>query len=120
MGNKEETATDKKAEANPTERVITKDLLIKYYGIEDITGVFADQAMVFHAGETFTLFFFQTSFPPTQDLAVLESLEEIPARCVARITLTPTLMQQFSAAIIKNLGQYQRMVEHIKESPSEG
>jgi hypothetical protein len=111
------TDEEKKTETSP--QLIAREIPIKYYGVEDVTGIFADQAMIFHAGETFTLFFFQSSFPPTEDVDELNKLTEIPAKCVARIVLTPALMRQVSDAITKNLARFDLVLERVRKTAEE-
>ena len=91
--------------ASDTPVISAREIPIRYYGTEDIVAVFADQAMVSHIGGMFNLMFFQMQIQPSLSLAELQNLNEIPAQCVAKIALTPALMQQFFNAINENLGK---------------
>lgn len=92
------------------EETLSRPVTIKYSGTEEIVGIFADQAIISHSTGLFTLYFFQMQFPPTPTKEDLQTLEAIPASCVARIILTPTLMQQFSMVIIANLERYNKAI----------
>lgn len=98
-------------EKTSEEELLSRQVPIQYYGTADIVGVFADQAMVSHSTGLFTLYFFQMQVPPTENIEDLKKLTGVPTRCVARIVLTPELLQQFVGAISKNLGKYNRLVE---------
>jgi hypothetical protein len=104
MANHEETPT-------PSETSGEREIKIGYYGDGDIIGIFADQAIVSHATGLFTLLFYQMQIPPLAQPPELKALETIPARCVARIVITPELMEQFSEAIKTNIAKYNRLLE---------
>jgi hypothetical protein len=96
--------------------LFSRELPIEYYGSEDIAGMFADQAMVSHSTGMFTLSFFQMQVPPTQDLDVLQKVEKIPARCVAKIVLAPQLMEQFFVALEGNIKRHQKLIAAFEKS----
>lgn len=103
---------DQKEEISDTEEeLFSREISISYYGTQDVVGIIADQAMVSHSTGLFTLYFFQMQIPPTERVEDLQKLEALPARCVARIVLTPALLQQFLEAIGKNMEKYKRLVE---------
>jgi hypothetical protein len=95
----------------PDDETLSRAVTINYYGTEDALGIFADQAIVSHSTGLFTLFFFQMQFPPTPTPEDLRKIESLPARCVARVILTPTLMEQFAEAINGNLARYKKLAE---------
>lgn len=101
-------------DSQPQTQVRSKVLRLKYYGAEDVMGVFADQAMVQHTPQTFTLLFFQHQVPPTEDLAELQNMDELPARCVARIILTPQLMAEFLSAMQRNMDKHGQLIKHLQ------
>jgi hypothetical protein len=114
-------------EAKPTIGLISHDVAIKYYGNELITGIFADQVVVSHLGGVFTLYFYQMQLPvalatadqePVQ-LEQLKGIQEVGARCVARLVLTPSLMEEVSKAITTNLDRFKRLLEHQVEASKE-
>lgn len=112
MADQEETKDASAAEAE----ILKREVPLAYYGTEDIVGVFADQAMVSHATGLFTLLFFQTQVPPTTDLEVLQKIETIPARCVAKIILTPQLIEQLFTAMEGNIQKYKVRVAALENS----
>jgi hypothetical protein len=95
------------------------ELPIKYYGNEDVVGVFVDQVIVSHLGGVFTLYFYQMQVPPLlgtegsteAKLRAIEELKQVPAKCVARVVLTPTLMEQFYGAIETNMDRFKRQAQ---------
>jgi len=97
------------------EELFSREIPITYYGTQDVVGIIADQAMVSHSTGFFTLYFFQMQIPPTEKVEDLQKLEELPARCVARIVLTPALLRQFVEAIGKNMERYERLIERQAE-----
>ena len=99
---------DADARFGVTEETLNRPVGIKYYGNEETLAIIVDQAIVSHTSGLFTLYFYQMQFSPTPTKEELETLEAVPARCVARIVLTPTLMQQFLGAIQTNLERYNR------------
>ena len=104
---------DQKEQISETEEeLFSREIPISYYGTQEVVGIIADQAMVSHSTGLFTLYFFQMQIPPTEKVEDLQKLEALPARCVARIVLTPALLQQFLEAIGTNMEKYKRLVEH--------
>lgn len=107
------------AEDNPQDQAEQAVLPLRYYGNENVTGLFADQVVVANLGGMFTLYFYQMQVSPfigdpesAEFKAFQEGIMEVPARCVARVVLTPVLMEQFARAIASNLEKYKRMSEH--------
>lgn len=103
--------TDQEKNSAETKEGVFREIPLRYYGVEDTIGIFADQAVVSHSTGLFTLLFFQMHIPPTEKSEDRLSLEAIPARCVARIILTPALMEQFLNAMEKNMAKYRLLVE---------
>jgi hypothetical protein len=111
---------DQKEQTTGTEdELFFREIPINYYGTQDVVGIIADQAMVSHSTGLFTLYFFQMQIPPTEKVEDLQKLEALPARCVARIVLTPALLQQFLEAIGKNMEKYKLLVERQAEKTEE-
>jgi len=95
------------------EEILSRELPIAYYGTEDVIAVFADQAMVSSSPSLFTLFFFQMQVPPTTDMEVLRTMDKIPAKCVGKILLTPSLMEQFFTALEGNIKKRKARLERF-------
>jgi len=94
-------------------------LPIRYYGNEDVPGLFADQVVISNLGGMFTLYFYQMQVPPfigdansPEFKQFQEGIKDVPARCVVRVVLTPALMEQFAKAITSNIEKYKRLSEH--------
>ena len=113
-------ADDRQSQGGDDDTILfAGELPIKYYGNEDVVGVFADQVIVSHLGGVFTLYFYQMQLPPllgtegsTEDkLRAIEELKQVPAKCVARVVLTPTLMEQFYGAIKTNMDRFKRQAQ---------
>jgi len=98
--------------------IVSRDIPIRYYGSEDVVGIFADQAIVMHIGGLYNLLFFQMQIPLVESLEGMQNLPAVPARCIAKVVLTPLLLQQFHEAIGKNLGR-QEARETALASPQE-
>lgn len=103
----------------PSEEILSRAVPIRHYGTEDVLGIFADQAIVSHSTGLFTLLFFQLQFPPAPNAEILQQMQELPARCVTRIILTPQLMQQFADAINENLVRYKRLTDRASARAQE-
>lgn len=97
--------------------LFTGELPIRFYGNEDVVGIFADQVIVSNLGGIFTLYFYQMQLPTLlgQEAAsaeakvlAIEGLKQAPAKCVARVVLTPSLMEQFYKAIEINMERFRR------------
>ena len=87
---------------------------LRYYGADEVMGIFADQVMVSHSTGTFTLMFYQMQVAEVTDLEVLKALPDIPAKCVAKIALAPQLVELFYQAVGTNLEKQKKMAEIIK------
>jgi len=92
------------------------ELPIKYYGSDDVVGVFADQVVISHLSGMFSVYFYQMQLPPVVGdpnspdtrVRLKEELKDIPAKCVVRIVLTPMLMEDFLKALQKNVERFKR------------
>lgn len=109
---------DDRKPSKTDEELLSREVPIKYYGNENVTSIYADQVVVSHLGGVFTLYFYQMQLPPTvgeptpaQLKELQEQIKDVPARCVARVVLTPILMEQFSKAIETNVARYKAIVE---------
>jgi hypothetical protein len=84
---------------------------VKYYGTEDIIPIYAELAAVRHTENVFQLMFFQAVLPVTEDAKEYTKLEEIPARCLARIVIPPELMSDLYRAMGANMEKRQKLLE---------
>ena len=112
--------TDEQPPREVDEEVLFKGVLpIQYGGNEDVVGIFADQVIVSNLEGMFTLYFYQMQIPPvTGDPSsveararVREELKTVYAKCVARVVLTPKLMEEFYRAMGINLERYNRVLQ---------
>jgi hypothetical protein len=103
---------ENKARIETEEEALNRELPLRYYGNEDVIGIFADQVVVSHLGGLFTIYFYQMQIPidikKPEDAA---HITEVPAKCVARLVLTPPLMEQFAKAIETNMTKYKLLIE---------
>src|SRR5258708_19200318 len=84
---------------------------VRYYGAEAIVPVFADLAAVRHSEHVFQLMFFQAVLPITEEAQDLVNLQEVPARCIARIVLPPELMSDLYKAMESNMAKREKLLE---------
>ena len=91
--------------------VYTIEKPIRYYGAENVIGIFADLAMVSHSTGNFTLYFYQIQIPETESIKALKEMEVLPARCVSRVVLSPPLVDQLYEAMGKNIAKYRKLLE---------
>ncbi|MDQ3817540.1 MAG: DUF3467 domain-containing protein [Acidobacteriota bacterium] len=109
----EDTPEEKAAESKEY-KPLSKVLPVRYYGTEDVVGIFADLAAVQHTAQHFTMFFFQTAIPMSQKESAVLELDELPAKCIARIALTPKLAFDLYKALETNLEKYNKLVEYMQ------
>ncbi len=111
---------DEPQKSDQLEEPFSIQLPVRYYGMEDVVGIFADLAMVQHGGGVFTLSFFQNQLPPTEDINIVRGLSEVPTKCVARIVITPALVEQLADAMMSNMGKFRKVMElHKRETEGE-
>lgn len=87
---------------------------INYSGMDNVLPIFADLAAVRHSEQVFSLFFFQTIVPITDDQTVFDRMQDVPAKCIARIVLTPKLMGDLYAAMGTNLQNWEKLMHFRK------
>ena len=88
---------------------------INYYGMEDVVPIFAELAAVRHSEQVFSLFFFQTAVPITEDPEILAEMQNVPAKCIARIVLTPNLMGELYTAMGTNMQNWEKLMHARKQ-----
>jgi len=121
-------ADDKQSQGGDDDTLLfAGELPIKYYGNEDVVGVFAEQVIVSHLGGVFTIYFYQMQVPPLLGqegstefkVRAIEELKQVPAKCVARVVLTPVLMEQFYKTIETNMERFKQKAEEAARKTEE-
>lgn len=105
---------DENKEAPDAEEPAIFSKPLRYYGADQVDGMFADQIIVTHNTGTFTLMFYQMQVTETTEIDVVRNQPDIPAKCVAKIMLAPHLVEPFYRAIGSNLEKQKKMLEVIK------
>ncbi len=104
----EKSASDSEGSYRLNVSVVEKPL--RYYGMEDVVPIFAELAAVRHTDQVFSLLFFQTGVPITEDRSVFEAMPEVTAKCIARIVITPKLMGELYKAMETNMQNWQKLI----------
>ncbi|MCM3873688.1 MAG: hypothetical protein ND895_23625 [Pyrinomonadaceae bacterium] len=99
------------SEVDKADKVLFIEKKVRYYGAEDVLPIYAELAAVRHTEHIFQLLFFQTVLPVTEDPKEYVKLEEIPARCLARIVIPPELMSDLYRAMGTNMEKRQKLLE---------
>ena len=92
--------------------ILTVDKKIHYFGMEDVSPIFAEIAAVRHSEQIFQILFFNTVVPIGESPEAIEALEAVPAKCVARIYVTPSLMRDLYNAMETNMRNWQKLIEY--------
>ncbi len=88
---------------------------LEYKYPEDLQTHFVTNVVIQHQPDFFALSFFEVIPPavlvktPEEKRSVLEALDHIDAKCVARIVVSPEKMVEFAKAMNDNLSNYQTM-----------
>jgi Protein of unknown function (DUF3467) len=93
-------------------RAFTVDKALRYYGMEDVPPIYAELAAVRHSEHVFQLLFFQTVVPITDDKTEIAAMEKVPAKCIAKIIVSPKLMRDLHAAMETNMRNWERLIEY--------
>ena len=86
---------------------------------EDLQSHFISNIIVQHQPEAFILSFFEIWPPPIlgdSDAEIrrqADSIEEIEAKCVARLVVTPSKMEELIKAMTDNLQTYREMMRAL-------
>jgi len=104
-----------------TENANPKALPLKWVVPEDLVSRYANNFTIQHTEYEFVISFFETFPPlvlgsPDERQAQLEQLESVPAKCVARIVVSPERVQDLVQILAANLETYHSMF-HEKEEP---
>lgn len=93
----------------------SQDTVVKPIGWmfpEDLVSRYATRIVVQHEKHEFVISFFELQHPPLlgspeEARALLEKMEFVPAKCVARVVVSPSRIQGFIDALQKNYAKYQ-------------
>lgn len=91
----------------------SKLVKLKYVYPENLQTSFVSSLVVQHQPEFFTLSFFEVFAPPIlgetpeEKENLLKSIEELKAKCVSRVILTPEKMKEIVAVMTENLKNYE-------------
>jgi len=87
---------------------------------KDLESNFVSNMVVQHQPDFFVLSFFEI-WPPAilgdteeERQEVLESIEEVEAKCVARLVITPSKMREFLKVMSENWERYEKMVAELQ------
>ncbi|MFA7628933.1 MAG: hypothetical protein WCY37_06055 [Candidatus Dojkabacteria bacterium] len=93
---------------------------INWSSERDVTPRFANQAMINHTDDIFTLMFFDLQLPvflgnEDEIAAQINNLEGIKPICVAKLYLPPSVMPSLISAIQQNFSKYQETITESKQ-----
>jgi len=101
---------------------LTKEVSVKYTFPEDLKTQFVSNLVIQHEPGIFILSFFET-LPPfilgeteEEKRMVLEKIEFIESKCLARLIITPEKMEAFIKAMSENLNAYKNIFLAAKKS----
>lgn len=92
---------------------------------EDLESNFVSNIVVQHQPDFFILSFFEVWPPPIlgeteeETQQALESIEEVEAKCVARLVVTPRRMQEFIQVMSDNWEKYKSKLAMVKAASEE-
>lgn len=83
---------------------------------EELRTYFVDNIVVQHQPDRFVVSFFEVFPPPIlgdseeERRAAMEAMSTVEAKCVARLVITPSRMEEFVSVINENLDRYRKML----------
>ncbi len=92
---------------------------------EDLDSHFVSNIVVQHQPDHFIISFFEVWPPPIlgdtaeERQQVLQSIDEVEAKCVARLVVTPARMREFIDTMSENWERYERTVALLSSSQDE-
>lgn len=101
----------------PDEEIVAKKIRIERIYPANLQSHFVSNIVVQHQPDAFILSFFEIWPPPIlgeseeEKQRELEALENVEARCVARLVVTPRKMREFLETMSENLRNYERMMQ---------
>ena len=108
-----------------TENADVKALPLKWVVPEDLVSRYANNFTIQHTDYEFVISFFETFPPlvlgsPDERQAQLEQIESVPAKCVARIVISPERVQDLIQILAANLETYHSRFDQREESDDSG
>lgn len=110
--------------AEEKERIEKKVRLQRTYP-ENLQSHFVASLIVQHQPEMFVLSFFEV-WPPAvlgetdeEKQAILDSIESVEAKCVARLVVTPSKMREFLDVMNENLTNYEQLMKALSAAQEE-
>lgn len=103
------------------DRLVGKEIRLDRVYPDDLQSHFVSNIVVQHQPDAFILSFFEV-WPPAvlgeseeEKREILESLDAVEAKCVARLVVTPSRMREFVTLMTENLDNYERMIQLADE-----
>jgi hypothetical protein len=99
-----------------TPKILAKKIKINYVFPENIESKFVNQVVVQNQKDFFTLSFFETVMPiivgesEEERASLLEKIESIDAKCIARFIVTPEKISQIVNALQVNIKRHDEML----------
>ncbi len=78
--------------------------------------VYANHAIVSHAGGNEFYLIFGEAIPPTAAVAHGESVERVPIRPVAKVALSPSTMMRLANAVQQNVARFIETAQELEEA----
>jgi hypothetical protein len=109
---------------------MAKDIAMKKLRIDriypdDLQSHFVSNIVVQHQADYFTLSFFEI-WPPAifgeteeEKQQALDAMEQVEAKCVARLVLTPAKMKEFVQVMSENLSNHEILTQSLSEHAEE-
>jgi hypothetical protein len=109
----------------PTDLVVRKQVKVDRYYPEELTTHFVSNFVSQHQPDHFIVSFFELFLPPVlgdtseERQQVIDEIDSVKARCVARIVLTPDKMRELVSILSDNLANYDKLLAAVKERGGE-
>lgn len=110
---------------NSIKSALIKTIKLNYKYPDDLHSNFISNLVIQHTSENFILSFFEVWPPPIIGISEeekqlkLDSLDEVEAKCVSRIVITPGKMRDFIEAMKINLARFESTSEKLPEEVEE-
>jgi len=86
-------------------------------GAEDVPMTYADAVFVNYAFEDLSIAFFQTTRPIIKTAEEAAALESLPARCMVRVVLSPSVATRLRDFLDLNIQQRAAVLQQKKMEP---
>jgi len=99
----------------------TKKIRVNRTFPQDLQSHFVNDVVIQHQPDHFIISFFEMWFPPVvgeteeEKQQVLDAIDSIESKCVARLVVTPAKMQEFVRAMAENLESYEHKMNLLSE-----